>query len=380
MKKIILKYLIGNISNKELESLILWLQKSKNQDVFKQIVRENYNLDIKLRSIDSNTGWLKVKPKLKDKSGLFFSRTIKYAAAACLIGILVTGYVFKDNLFSTPQSKTPIIVNNNIEHGTDKAILTLDTGEIITLEKDRAYQIPNATSNGKEIVYGEGEKQDKQVVYNTLTVPRGGQFKITIADGTQVWLNSESQIKYPVSFTEGETRQVELVYGEAYFDVVSSAEYKGSDFKVYNNNQEIKVLGTEFNIKAYKDESYIYTTLVEGKITINTVNQNQILIPNQQAILNTKDDGLLVQTVNATTETLWRQGIFSFRGKPLGDIMKVISRWYDVNVVFEDKNMKDFIFVGVLNKDQNIVDLMDAVRNSSFISTYMIDGKTIIIK
>src|SRR5690606_40703343 len=123
------------------------------------------------------------------------------------------------------------------------------------LEKGDSIQTHNAISNGEEIIYNNNTS--RQLVYNYLTIPRGGQFQLTLSDGTRVWLNSETQIKYPVSFTDGESRQVELVYGEAYFEVSHSTEHKGSDFIVYNQNQEVQVLGTEFNIKAYKDDSNI---------------------------------------------------------------------------------------------------------------------------
>ena len=148
-----------------------------------------------------------------------------------------------------------------------------------------------------------------------------------LSDGTKVWLNSESQLKYPVAFNDGETRQVELVYGEAYFDVSPSTAHKGARFKVFNQSQEVEVLGTEFNIKAYKDETNIYTTLVEGKVAISAAGKNQILKPNQQSNLNLETGSIEITTVDVYNETTWIDGIFSFENKPLKEILKVLSRW-----------------------------------------------------
>src|SRR5690606_24930608 len=191
---------------------------------------------------------------------------IGYAAAAVVTGLLMTGYFLKDSVFTRTIETKPRIVNKNIDTGSDKATLTLEDGSHIVLGKGTSYNTQNARSNGEKIVYGAAESDIAKVVYNFLTVPRGGQFHVVLSDGTEVWLNSESQLKYPVNFKKGQTRQVELVYGEGYFVVSPSSDHGGTKFVVFNQFQEIEVLGTEFNIKAYKEEENIYTTLVEGKV------------------------------------------------------------------------------------------------------------------
>ena len=150
--------------------------------------------------------------------------------------------------------------------------MTLADGSKIALEKGTPVQTQNANSNGEELIY-ESSKNTSRLVYNYLTIPRGGQFVIKLSDGTKVWLNSASQLKFPVAFIEGESREVELVYGEAYFEVSPSTAHKGAHFQVYNKKQKVEVVGTEFNIKAYKDESNIYTTLVNGKVNVETGNK-----------------------------------------------------------------------------------------------------------
>ena len=205
-------------------------------------------------------------------------------------------------------------------------------------------------------------------------------FFVQLSDGTKVWLNSDSQLKYPINFISGETRQVELVYGEAYFDVSPRIEHKGADFKVYQNKQEIQVLGTEFNIKAYKDETNIYTTLVEGKVAVSFEEYTQDLVPNQQSIVNLNNSKLIVATVNIYNEISWKEGIFSFEEKSLKEIMKVLSRWYDMDVVFKNKMIEDEEFIGVLGKDQNIEDILSSIKNFGIIKDFKIKYKEVILE
>lgn len=222
-------------------------------------------------------------------------------------------------------------------------------------------------------------KIQKKIVYNYLTIPRGGQFQLKLSDGTEVWLNSETQLKYPVTFIEGETRQVELVYGEAYFEVSPSTNHNGAKFKVRTLMQEVEVLGTEFNIKAYKEETNIYTTLVEGKVVIVNGFDNQYLIPNQQSNLNLKNNTITIRSVDAYSETSWKKGLFSFKSTPLKEIMKVLSRWYDVNVVFSNPEIENIKFNGVLSKNQTIKEILTTIKNTHFIKDYDITDKKITI-
>ena len=308
-----------------------------------------------------------------------------YAAAAFVV-ILFGITIFLNKGDHTPQVTEPIIVNNTIEVGSDKAILTLENGEQVTLEKGTQFQTQNATSNGEEITYlpagRQGNKStSRELVNNYLTIPRGGQYQITLSDGTKVWLNSETQLKYPVSFTDGESRQVELVYGEAYFDVSSSTEHNGATFKVRHKSQDIEVLGTEFNIKAYKDETNIYTTLVEGKVAIHYAGKNQILAPTEQFNLNTQNNHMsTTTTVDVHVATSWKDGVFDFTKMPLKAIMKVLSRWYDMDVVFENKDLETIIFTGVIEKDQSIEEILSALKSTNLIAGYNIQNKRLIIK
>ena len=384
MKELFIKYIKGECSHEEVDQIVAYLKKSEDlsevptfNDISEILERypemdENasdyiYNSILEINKVKR----LPIKRKFQ---------IWKYAAAAVIIGILATTYLFKVDNSKNPPEIVPVIVNNEIEVGTDKASLTLEDGSVVLLDEGNTYQTSNATSNGEKIIYKNRKTSSKDIVYNYLTIPRGGQFLIKLADGTQVWLNSESQLKYPTSFVDGETRQVELVYGEAYFDVSPSTEHDGSRFKVLNKSQEIEVLGTEFNLKAYKDDNNVFTTLVEGKVGLSSALSHSILKPKQQAIVNVYDKKTKIIKVDLYHEISWKDGVFSFRKKPLGEIMKVLSRWYDLDVQFTSPELKNKGFNGVLGKDQEIEEILDIIKSFGVISDYEINNKTVILK
>ncbi len=335
-------------------------------------------LDIQ-KQIDKKTDWKKIKSRIEVPVRNIYWH---YAAAATVVGILATTYFFKDNITdSSFNNTTPIIVNNEIEPGTEKATLTLNNGEAVALVKGTTYQTQNATSNGEEIVYNNSANSSSQeLVYNYLSVPQGGQFHIKLSDDTEVWLNSESLLKFPVSFTDGESRQVELVYGEAYFDVSHSTEHKGADFRVIHDQQEVQVLGTEFNIKAYKEETNVYTTLVQGKVAVSFENQNKILKPGEQLNLNIFTKNANISMVDVYDQISWKKGVFSFKRKSLKEIMQVLSRWYDMEVDFENKDLESVGFSGVLGKEQSIDEILEIIKDFGVIKNYEIHNKRVILK
>ncbi|WP_282135766.1 FecR family protein [Seonamhaeicola maritimus] len=382
MKKLILKYLTNNISDKELTKLRDWLNKPKNEETFKAYIKDNYNLNGLYENVDTEAAFIKVWNKAQKQTKiipLYKRNFFKYAVAASVVLLVSLTFLFNQGN-TEGDIVVPVIVNNNIETGTDKAVLTLDDGTNVTLEKGQDYIADNIISNGEEIVYSDISPAKAEIAYNYLTIPRGGQYYIKLADGTEVWLNSESQIKYPVKFIDGETRAVELVYGEAYFDVSHSTNHKGSKFTVLTGNQEIEVLGTEFNVKAYQDEDFIYSTLVEGKIALKTETGKNLLAPNQQTILNKINNKIEVATVgDVYSITSWRKGVFSFKDMPLNKIMKVLSRWYDAEVLFINKDIENMHFTGILDKEQTIEEILFSIYNTNNVK-YDINDKTIIFR
>lgn len=375
--KLIIKKLSNKLTEEEEIVFSKWYRESTSHKEFFNSVKSNFNKD--LDYVDVEKAWMAIQNNLKKtKQEKFY---LKYSVAAIVIGILASTYFFKDRIFETQikQVNTEEVVNKPIEPGTDKATLTLGDGSTVVLEKGNSFQRLNISSNGEKIVYEAGNNSSKEITYNYLTIPRGGQFYIVLSDGTKVWLNSESQLKYPVAFTEGITRQVELVYGEAYFDVSPSSEHGGAKFKVLNKAQEVEVLGTEFNIKAYSDEINVYTTLVEGKVALEFNGKKQNLVPNQQSNLDLVNNTWTVEKVDVNSEISWKNGIFSFNGMPLKDIMKVISRWYDVDVVFKNKDLELLKFKGVLGKQQSIEEVLSIIKSSA-IHNYEIIDKIIILE
>ncbi len=304
---------------------------------------------------------------------------LKYAAA--IVILLSSGYFLtianKDQPISSPAV---VDTSNDIQVGTDKATLTLEDGSNVVLEKGSSFSRDHLTSNGEQIVYNTAKNNKiKDIKSNILTIPRGGQFFITLADGTKVWLNSESQLKYPVAFTDDAPRKVELLYGEAYFEVSPSTAHNGTQFVVTTKDQDVVVLGTEFNIKAYKEDDVIATTLVEGKVTIDHDTVKRALTPNNQLQFNTITKEINVVPIDVKHEIAWRKGLFSFRNKPFKDIMRVISRWYDVDVVFVNSELKDITFNGVFNKKLSIEEILEVIENSKE-AKFEIKNKTIFMK
>ncbi|WP_303316238.1 FecR domain-containing protein [Flavivirga abyssicola] len=314
-----------------------------------------------------------------------FKRYYKYIAAASIIGVSVLIYTLRGSSTADVEL-SPIIVNNNIQSIKDQAILTLSSGENISLESGKDYEITNLKSDGENIIYNKNIIDKKEdIAFNYLTVPRAGKFQIELSDGTKVWLNSESQLKYPVSFVKGKTRNVELVYGEAYFDVSPSTNHHGSSFKVTSSNQHVEVLGTEFNIKAYKSDPVISTTLVEGKVLVsnNVSKQRQILTPNHQTQLNIKTNEITSSKVDPYTYIAWKDGIFTFENKSLEDLIIVLSRWYDIDVIFDNKNKNitdQLSYRGAFRRNEKIEEVLSLMKASKIIRNYEIRDKTVTLK
>ncbi len=324
-------------------------------------------------TIQKTADWKSLKTKIDLPVRRLYWKYTAVASAFILISLTFFFYTSKKNI------EEPIIAKREIVPGTDKAFLTLEDGSHIELEKGKSVQTKNAYSNGEKITYNNTRKEKKESVYNYLTIPRGGQFFITLADDTKVWLNSESQLKYPVRFSDKADRKVELIYGEAYFDVSPSSLHRGAKFKVIHNAQEIEVLGTEFNMKAYQNEDFVYTTLVEGKVAVNVEDTSYDLAPNQQAGLRVSNKTISIQTIDVYHEIAWKNGVFNFKNKSLMNIMRVLARWYEIDVVFDDQALKPMIFSGTLNKKLSIRDVLETITTANGIS-YELNNKKVLLK
>ena len=185
----------------------------------------------------------------------------------------------------------------------------------------------------------------EELLYNSLSIPRKGEFVLILSDGTKIWLNSESEVEYPIVFPSGE-RRIRL-QGEAYFQVASD---KSSPFIIEMGKVQVQVLGTSFNLRAYQDEEMIQTTLVEGRVCMFTGKKRILLYPNEQGAIELKTGNLVKKQVDVQAYIGWKNGRFIFERQTLEDIMRTLSRWYDVQVVFQSEKARHIEFTGNLRR------------------------------
>jgi len=383
--ELLLKKIHHQLSDEERILVDKWIEKNDKNKLFFEMLKglKGKGEDLKtLSEVDINKTWESVLNRHQEMTPPvipFYKKPIfRYGIAASILILISLGYFLKPekNTVSTP----PEIVNHQISKGTNKATLTLENGTVVALEKGKLFTSDQAKSDGEKLIYqNKTSTITTAPVYNYLTIPRGGEFYLELEDQTKVWLNSASKLKYPVDFIPGQARKVELLYGEAYFEVSPSSAHEGAKFYVSSALQEIEVVGTAFNLKAYEDEDAIYTTLEEGVITLHIGDQNLTLSPMDQAILNKKSSTVEVKTVDAYDVSSWRNGVFSFKDMPLKNIMTVLSRWYDTDVIFENKSLEPLKFNGVLRKNQSIEEILSTINNLKTIA-YEFDYKKVIIK
>lgn len=274
------------------------------------------------------------------------------SGAAC---ILVAGCLLVFQWGGNEPQNVEISSNNLIQARGMKAILVKGNGEKLTLD-ERSFRVSEdngavlaADSSGLQYEVADSLTEDT-MVFNTLTVPCGGVYQLTLSDGTKVWLNSDSKLIYPVTFS-GDVREVTLS-GEAYFDVQKNAE---KPFIVTTALGNVRVLGTQFNVKVYQEEASVVTTLVSGSVSFgNEVVEETKLSPGYQLIFDKGGRKVDVKKVNVQHFVSWRDNQMSFQGESLESIMRMLARWYDVNVVFEDEELKQLEFSGNLDKYEDI--------------------------
>lgn len=296
----------------------------------------------------------------KKKSDLY--RWLPYVAAVFISGMIaISWFMF------LPQADDNVLSKRDIMPGGNKATITLADGSVLTLDENREGII----IEGQEITYNDGtstvlalESSSPQLL--TLSTPRGGTYKVTLADGTTVWLNAESTLKYPSRFAKGE-RVVELE-GEAYFDVKrlqtenSAAHFQ--PFKVVSANQTITVLGTEFNVSAYHDEEDTKTTLVDGKVRIAKLrsHENITLLPGEQG--KNGKNGLEKNKVDVYDYVDWKNGEFVFRNETAKEVLQRIARWYDIAIDYSDYVPSDEIFSGSISRYSNLRTVLNIMQEA----------------
>jgi ferric-dicitrate binding protein FerR (iron transport regulator) len=373
------KFQSGNASEKEISYLVNFF--SSHQNAKDWPLAPELKNEIKELVFDKIKTGIEPSKKKPAVIPLNVKKVLQYAAILTILA--ATGYYLSTfNRFSNSVNEQPVVIENNIEIGTDKATLTLEDGQQVALEKGTEFVTNTAKSDGEKLIYEKSETTkaaEPKIAYNYLTIPRGGKFYIELADGTKVWLNSESKLKYPVAFLKGKPREIELIYGEAFLSVSPSTMHNGDAFRVITSNQSIEVLGTEFNIKAYQNDNYIATTLVEGKVAVTSENRTETLLPSQQSTFNLENKTFEIKTVDTAIETAWLKGYFSFSEMEFAEVAKVLSRWYNVEFNFENQALAQLKINGVLSKDQNIEFILITLQNLENID-YKITENVIIIK
>src|SRR5665213_1915814 len=279
----------------------------------------------------------RVKAEQTPVISIFWRRTAAAASILLCLGIGLYEYTLhKDHPATATVAKNKVL---DLPPGTNQATLTLANGQKIALTKSlsgKLAQQGNTTINmtsGGEITYTQkdaAQPQVTEVAYNTLTTKRKEQFPLVLADGTKVWLNSSSSITYPVTFN-GKEKRVSIT-GEAYFEVVHNA---AQPFRVAVSGQTVEDIGTEFNINAYDDEPVIKTTLINGSVRVTKGSHKAILKPGQAAITTLQQDNIQVKDADIEEAAAWKNGQTLFDDEDIQTIMRQVSRWYDVDVVYE---------------------------------------------
>jgi transmembrane sensor len=304
-----------------------------------------------------------------------------YAAAAVLLLILSSGLYFNNLKKSTTliaKTESPRF-KNDVLPGDNRAILTLDDGSQINL--DDAQNGVLASENNTDIrktgsgqlEYSAGNKLIESVKYNTLSTPMGGQYQLSLPDGSRVWLNSGSSIRFPTAFI-GKERIIELK-GEAFFDIRKNSKMP---FIVRtNNSMDIRVLGTQFNVMAYDDEKSINTTLVEGSVQVLKESGTAFLEPGQAAILNKGTGKIKVAAADIEEAVAWKNGFFIFSNENIESIMRKVSRWYNVEVNYQG-NLSNKDFVGTISRDKNISEILKMLELTGAIH-FKVDGRRVTV-
>lgn len=364
----IVKYLQGCISPEEKVMLDKWLEESsENREIYHR-VQGRVNREERqriIRKLNKRAAWERVDRNTKKYRHPILRRCMKYAATIVL-PLFMVGVGFY--LIRDKEEIHPVAEMVKISPGVTKAELVLADGHKVVLGTETIDSLVseegvNIVKDGNGVSY-LGNKEEGDLAYNIMRVPRGGEFKVRLQDGTLVYMNSETELKYPVRFV-GKERRVYLS-GEAYFEVQRDTT---KPFIVVMNGNEVRVLGTEFNVRSYEDEKCQFTTLVAGKVLLTTHDHRCIeLLPNEQGIVDPQGD-IRKEQVDVALYTAWKDGNFVFRKQSLEHIMEIVERWYDLKVTFEDEWCKQVSFSGNVERYDDfskLAEMLEATGSVKF--------------
>jgi transmembrane sensor len=376
--ELIWKNIHGISSEQEESQLQSWINQSEENERFYLDAKSHYHQEKPLIVGKASTkeAWKRLDLSLHKKQ-------IRKKMIAWGSGIAASIAIMLSIIYFTEQhsnNTTMELASSTIEPGTQRAILTLNDGSIHALTTEGKIAVEDGgakiESHNGTLEYSKQSDASatNQITYNTLEIPRGGEFFLILSDSTKVWLNSETTLKYPTNFS-GDARNVELV-GEAFFEVTKN---KSKPFIVKSGDQIVEVLGTSFNISSYQEDSLIFTTLIEGMVKVyleNNQESQQLLYPNHQSYLY-KDKGFISQRkVNPAPYIAWKEGRFYFDNQTLEEIMSTLARWYDIDIYITDDNIKKIRFTGNLKRYDEFEPILKLIQKTNEVS-YAINDREV---
>lgn len=382
-------YVQHNCSEKEEEELMNLLSRSENEAKVKKLLDElieNKELEASMPDETAASILQNIFEKDKaqvvtiEKKGSVFTLWMRVAAAVVILFISGTAcwVLFKNKDKTTAPVALSSAKPSPVLPGGNHAILTLADGTRIVLDSIQNGNIKGGNANinkkGPLLVYdgSSGFETNAPVTYNTLATPRGGQYQLVLPDGSKVWLNASSSIHFPTAFT-GNQRNVELT-GEAYFEV---AKNKEKPFHVNVKGMQVEVLGTHFNVNAYGDEGNIKTSLLEGSVKIKSGQASGLLKPGEQAILGGNVNKIEIKKADMSEVMAWKNGLFQFDDAGITTIMQEISRWYDVEIVYQGE-IPVRRFEGKISRDAQLSDVLKILELSDV--KFKVEGRTIVVE
>ncbi len=368
-----------SISDTELKQYYAWLLADDQQPL--QITSAATEQELRERifsAIAQKSGLAVAQPKRIKLWPRYLSRTrIGIAVAAAVVLVMLSAGLF---FYKTQVNENTLVATQDIAPGKNGATLTLANGQKILIDETSVGNIAaeagvkiSKTKDG-QLVYELTGSNSVQLAYNTLSTSRGQQSQVRLPDGTVVFLNAESSLRYPNSFVQTAKREVELT-GEGYFSV---SKDKRHPFVVRARGQQIEVLGTQFNVNTYSNEQDIHTTLVEGSVRVSNAasKQSAVIAPGQQARIS--GASLAVVDVEVDDVIAWKEGYFTFNRQPLSHIMNDVARWYNVEVVFEQDSLKELVFFGSISRFDKVSRVLKLLEKTSDVK-FEIKNNTIIV-
>ena len=346
--KIIHRYLLGEISEEEQFLLDEWVEQSEHhQEMLREFRRMEY-LDeniLRHRLFDSKKGLRKFEER--KRRALRRLRWVRVASVAAVVCCVASVALFLSR--RADERKEIARIEAPIVPGGYRAVLVLDNGQHVELSDEAALKVKEKSAvisvEDNHIVYPKEDSIQIEAV-NRVFTPRGGEYSLELSDGTNVWLNADSELRYPVRF-KGDCREVEIT-GEAYFEVAKNAD---RPFVVYADGMKIRVLGTSFNVRAYENEKR-QTTLIEGSVEVAYGSQQVKIVPGQQVMLS--ENRLVVREVNTWIDTGWKNGLFVFEEQPLTEGFRELERWYDVHIFIANEEIKRLKFTSDFPRYEDI--------------------------